>query len=983
MRHVRRLKPECQSRILEAVSNAYKTTLDAFDKADRRTPRRHLTRDVGDLILRAVNDAIAVNHGLENTRFSLQHRLPNELWCAVWQYMDQDGRTDISQACPALWNHLTFFTTIGKCYGGYYESRYDDDKSNFCNAGDLLARSGNLPLRLRLDIDSYVADRDVLNGFMSALDNHSTRLTGLHVHSEDMAALKAFLMHFTTLPALKSLFLQQPHHNRRQPQSCWVRLDYLTLPRLETVHFDVGFFVLPTARVFTSVRTLSINLRKNPGKQLIGALSTFPEMKTLFIDFDHLEHGAGPGKHLEELRRLAARIPAVVMTSARVAWPLTAFHDTARRRFVLQDWYTASDTVDYRSIMRDVGKDVTLSVVVQRGRVVVQAIDSSGSERRIDAAYDEAARIHGAGPGKHLEELRRLAARIPAVVMTSARVAWPLTAFHDTARRRFVLQDWYTASDTVDYRSIMRDVGKDVTLSVVVQRGRVVVQAIDSSGSERRIDAAYDEAARILMPCLPALRTLRITGNGPRLVELCAKDIIDIARVLDLPCPLEALQIDHRIFEAGESEREMHHLAETVVAPLALAFQYHAYMDLSSGHYLCALLERVLYRVRSFEFHAPDINIYLPIFELLCRRAPLLMSLDLASTGHVAAQMARGDLPPYDEHLALLSQQLQYLDCDEHRLPPASTVFRRVTYLRIAVSTRDREALEHLFAQFPCVTTLCVYHTFAGRSAPLPSLPAWHPLQRLEICAKPNRNNREGPQDMSWAELGALGFLRVAELEINDFTFPVLVEASRDPEWTARSVGIDIGSVFDAMFVSGTRTCKMSCLTPRNARHKLEAQKLMYRNSFWHSVTSLTVSTVNPPRGDAVALLFPVVRTPELITLTVLVEFPALNNAGLNWSHPPTSLFDTEISSTCGVLRAGQLQAIRLVAKASKWCWRASPEPGAVPASALAGFVSRHIRCDGGRIHKLVCDGPRVRLLGDEQDTLVLHDNFSHIENML
>ncbi|EJD45012.1 hypothetical protein AURDEDRAFT_165885, partial [Auricularia subglabra TFB-10046 SS5] len=68
-----------------------------------------------------------------------------------------------------------------------------------------------------------------------------------------------------------------------------------------------------------------------------------------------------------------------------------------------------------------------------------------------------------------------------------------------------------------------------------------------------------------LMPRLPALRTLRITGNGPRLVELCAKDVIDIVRVLDLSCPLEALQIDHRIFEDGESEREMHHLANSVV----------------------------------------------------------------------------------------------------------------------------------------------------------------------------------------------------------------------------------------------------------------------------------------------------------------------------------------------------------------------------------------------------------------------------------
>ncbi|EJD45007.1 hypothetical protein AURDEDRAFT_124879 [Auricularia subglabra TFB-10046 SS5] len=295
-----------------------------------------------------------------------------------------------------------------------------------------------------------------------------------------------------------------------------------------------------------------------------------------------------------------------------------------------------------------------------------------------------------------------------------------------------------------------------------------------------------------------------------------------------------------------------------------------------------------------------------------------------------------GNLPPYDEHLTHLARQLQYLDCGEHKLPPSSTVFPRINHLRIAVSSRDKKALEHVFSQFPSVATLSIYRNFAE----FPALPAWHPLQRLEICAKPDMHP-EGPPDLSWAELRALEFLRVSELEIRDFTFSVLPEASRDTAWSARSVRIDAGGFFDATFVAGAQKCSMFGLTIRNSDHKLEALKLMYRSAFWGSVSDLTLSAINPLRGQPAPLLLPIVRTPQLTTLTIIVEMPAPNRAMLNWVDSHTTLLDAEhqIMSAEGELphdvSAGLAQLVR----------QALGNPAACSSTALLANISSLRRC--------------------------------------
>lgn len=375
-------------------------------------------------------------------------------------------------------------------------------------------------------------------------------------------------------------------------------------------------------------------------------------------------------------------------------------------------------------------------------------------------------------------------------------------------------------------------------------------------------------------------------------------------------------------------------LARSVEAPLDLAFEDHGDIGLPPAGQLQATLAPVLHRIRSLEFHAPDINIYLPIFELLRGHASLLTSLDLASTGWFAIQIMRGDLPAHDEHLVHLAQQLRFLDCGEHVLPLETTVFPNVRHLRIAVSTRDSEAVEHLFSQFPSMTTLRIYRNFAE----LPELPEYHPLRRLEIFAKPDLYG-DVPPDL---HLRALGFLRVAELEIRGFTFSVLAEISKGPEWTARSARLDAGNLFDASFdsvsVSGTRTCCMSGLSLSNATHQLEAQKLMYRNAFWRSVTELTISSIKrPPREQSVApLLFPVVRTPELTTLTTLFELPAPSNAGLNWAVPGRKRYSRRTSrprsAFCALTRCARSALLRS-SQTRAGTRRPSPVPSPKPHS--------------------------------------------------
>ncbi|KAH7093879.1 hypothetical protein BKA62DRAFT_721836 [Auriculariales sp. MPI-PUGE-AT-0066] len=142
---------------------------------------------------------------------SVQHRLPDELWTACWEYLPFADRVNVSQvgaqwrkiavACPRLWCDLEF-NALRLYEGGDAEDQRTIDSSSLIATA--IKRSMALPLSVTASI-KLLESGETIFSLAEILKRDVDRLQHLRVTTQDPASLCWILNELRCLPALRSL----------------------------------------------------------------------------------------------------------------------------------------------------------------------------------------------------------------------------------------------------------------------------------------------------------------------------------------------------------------------------------------------------------------------------------------------------------------------------------------------------------------------------------------------------------------------------------------------------------------------------------------------------------------------------------------------------------------------------------------------------------------------------------------------------------
>lgn len=157
-----------------------------------------------------------------NVVHSMQKRLPDEIWCAIWEPLPFFDRVRILRVCrawrtvalnaPALWSRILCFSTIHSedCYcfdckghdEGHYvprwpENPYPQRATNLHDLPRYLSLGRKVDLHLSVDIVEHMPGKHVIQSLAQACNPHASRLVTIHWRSGQHAALRQFLSQIT------------------------------------------------------------------------------------------------------------------------------------------------------------------------------------------------------------------------------------------------------------------------------------------------------------------------------------------------------------------------------------------------------------------------------------------------------------------------------------------------------------------------------------------------------------------------------------------------------------------------------------------------------------------------------------------------------------------------------------------------------------------------------------------------------------------
>ncbi|EJD43202.1 hypothetical protein AURDEDRAFT_167619 [Auricularia subglabra TFB-10046 SS5] len=353
-----------------------------------------------------------------NARLSLQNRLPNELWCNVWELLSDVDRVSVTRVCshwralchgfPRLSTDLLFYTTYHshwcrcpECTGsieekdhnpsGWEINPYPKTSTNVASAVDAVSRSRSLPLRIAFDVVPFVPDPDVLNSLYLALLPHVGRLAILRLRVCDPDDAANFLSHFAALPALRVLDLDVVADNRKDAPTlnwAWFITDKIALPVLEELHVRSAQYVWhsPAATVhYPTLRTLTMSARSF--RDMVRILRRCPNLRTLRL---HLSSDT-PVSVMRTQEVLWALIGSMPLTDVQISgittqdavdYLLPAFKPLSLQHFALgiEDWYPSE--ILWR-FLDQLGSDIHVSYTRTPTGRDVRGTDCDGRTRRI------------------------------------------------------------------------------------------------------------------------------------------------------------------------------------------------------------------------------------------------------------------------------------------------------------------------------------------------------------------------------------------------------------------------------------------------------------------------------------------------------------------------------------------------------------------------------------------------------------------------
>ncbi|EJD43182.1 hypothetical protein AURDEDRAFT_167599 [Auricularia subglabra TFB-10046 SS5] len=475
-----------------------------------------------------------------NAALSLQNRLPNELWCLIWEPLSAADRVSVSlvcsqcrallYSCPRLCNRLLFYTTCHsaqcKCLGctrtpgpysdgdpaGWRIHSYDEASTNVAGAIGALSRSPNSSLHITFDIVPFTPNPAVVNSLIETLLSASWRLHTLVLRVCNPDDTASFLARFDVLPALRVLDLDVVpaiHNERRRRRSFALRK--IELPLLEELHlrsqqhewYPDGPWMTgdPPSVESPMLRKLTVHFHLK-FDDFIRILRTYPLLSHL-----SMKRPLNPDNGsvlLQEFGALLRSAPLVdveffdINVKDTLVWLHRTFEPLSVRRFVLGlDLWDGSDTPWV--FLNELGEAIDLSYSRTPTRQDLCGTDCSGRTRHLwSVARNSKARFLTGKfwlPWKRIVSLSIDATEWIAVL--SRLHLWPVL---ENLRIAF--------SEEADIGSLPEDPARSIQF--------------------------------------PRLRTVSITILADN-VSVTATNVAASLRLLRLTAPLECLSIDRRI----------------------------------------------------------------------------------------------------------------------------------------------------------------------------------------------------------------------------------------------------------------------------------------------------------------------------------------------------------------------------------------------------------------------------------------------------
>ncbi|EJD35192.1 hypothetical protein AURDEDRAFT_175723 [Auricularia subglabra TFB-10046 SS5] len=347
---------------------------------------------------------------------------------------------------------------------------------------------------------------------------------------------------------------------------------------------------------------------------------------------------------------------------------------------------------------------------------------------------------------------------------------------------------------------------------------------------------------------------------------------------------------------------------------------------------LCQQLIPHVHRLRALTLRSRRRSSYVSLFALLHREAPALYHLDVSHD--------RSEYVAFESALVLprgacaSAPKLSSINWGGHALPIVPHRLFAVTSLSLQAPSPAIKT--QIFTLFPCVK--CLRLDDFSSSQGFSKLPADHPLDRMELRVRPIEKL---PYALNWPHLISLGFGRLALLHLREYSASLVINVGLDPDWELQSVTIDYDDFVDASFIrrDSRSECRMSAMRPSRGT-TWSMRRLMVETDWLRGLVSLTLSLALSVHQKRPSLLLPRGCLPALREFSLICGTQRLIGDG----HVETwgSLFDADIMDECGVLEAPHLRVVRLLARPG--------DDAIVSPSALARFISDHVRVQGGRV---------------------------------
>ncbi|EJD35055.1 hypothetical protein AURDEDRAFT_175893 [Auricularia subglabra TFB-10046 SS5] len=475
-----------------------------------------------------------------NAALSLQNRLPNELWCLVWEALSAADRISVSLVCsrwrgllysfPRLCSPLLFYTTCHsaqcKCLGctrtpsrysdgdpaGWPIHSYNQASTNVAGAIGALSRSRKSPLHITFDIVPFKPNPVVVNSLIETLLSASWRLHTLVLRVCNPNDTASFLGRFDVLPALRVLDLDvvPANHSERRSRGHPFALRKIELPLLEELHlrskqhewYPDGPWMTgdPPSVESPMLRKLTVHFLLQ-FDDFIRILRKYPRLSHLSTTVPIKPDDGSP--LLQELGALLRSAPLVdveffgIKVKDTLTWLDPTFEPLSLRRFVLGlDLWYASDTPWV--FLNELGDAIHLSYSRTPTRQDLCGTDCTGRTRHLWSARNPKGRFLTGKfwlPWKRIVSLSVDATEWIAVL--SRLHLWPVV---ENLRIAF--------SEEADIGSLPEDLARSIQF--------------------------------------PRLRTVSITILADD-VSVTATNVAASLRLLRLTAPLKCLSIDSRI----------------------------------------------------------------------------------------------------------------------------------------------------------------------------------------------------------------------------------------------------------------------------------------------------------------------------------------------------------------------------------------------------------------------------------------------------